>query len=336
MGIEAALIGGGLGLLGGAMSSNAASNAAAQSSAAQIEAARIAAEASKFKPIGTTTRFGSSQFGYDPSGNLTSAGYTMSPELKAQQDILMGRSGGALDLAGTNAGAGQGLFNLGAQYAATSPQEAAAQWMKQQQDILRPGQDQAYAALQQNLQNSGRGGLSIAQGGDLASANPEAAAYYNSLAKQQALLAGQATEMGQKQVFYGAGLMGTGIDLQSAAYNPYKTQFGLAQTLEGAAQQPLDLSSSLAGRTTAANQFGQTGLLAAQNAAATLNYNANKTSPWGTALAGAASNPQLISGIQNWMTPQATPTDMTGFQSPYTAPTYQVSQPTMGSGLWNY
>ena len=238
---------GGLALAGGLLSSASNRSAASQASDAQIRAAEIAAEASKFKPIGTTTRFGSSQFGYDPSGNLTSAGYTMSPELKAQQDLLMSGAGGALEQAGTNAAAGQGLFGLGAQYAATSPQEAAAQWLKSQNDLLRPGQDQAYAALQQNLQNTGRGGLSVAQGGDLAAANPEAAAYYNALAKQQALLASQATAEGRSGVNFGAGLMESGLGVQSTAYNPYKTMFGLSQTLEGAAQQPFGLSSELAG-----------------------------------------------------------------------------------------
>lgn len=306
---------GGLALAGGLLGSASQRSAASQASDAQIRAAEIAAEASKFKPIGTTTRFGSSQFGYDPSGNLTSAGYTMSPELKAQQDLLMSGAGGALDQAGMNAGAGQGLFNLGAQYAATSPQEAAAQWMKQQQAILQPAQDQTYAALQQQLQNTGRGGFSVAQGGGLAAANPEAAAYYNALAQQQERLAGQATQMGQQQAQYGAGLMGTGIDLQSAAYNPYKTMFGLSQTLEGAAQQPFGLSSELAGRTSSANQFGASGLMAAENAAATRNYGANATSPWATGAAALADNPQFVSGISNWLNPptQQGPVSMPGY-----------------------
>ena len=303
MGIEAALIGGGLGLLGSSMSASANRDAASQSAAAQVEAARIAAEASKFKPIGTTTRFGSSQFGYNPAGDLTSAGYTMSPELLAQQNQLMTGAGAALPQAGANAQAGQGLFNLGQQYSAINPQEAAAQWMKQQQAILQPGQDQTYAALQQQLQNTGRAGFSVAQGGGMQSANPELAAYYNSLAQQQAQLAGQATQMGQQQTTFGAGLMGTGLDLQSAAYNPYKTQFGLSQTLESAAQQPLDISSAMAGRTTAANQVGAQGLLAAQNSAAGLNYGANRSSGLGAGLTGLAGNQQLMQGLGNWLNP---------------------------------
>lgn len=301
--MPAAWIAGGTALVGGLLGGANSRQASSQAADAQVRAAEIAAEASKFKPVGTTTRFGSSNFGYDDKGNLTSAGYTMSPELKAQQDAIMAASGGALNQAGMNASAGQGLFGLGQQYAATDPQAAAAQWMQQQNALLQPGNDQAYAAVQQGLQNSGRSGLSIAQGGTLASANPELSAYYNSLAKQQALLASQATAEGRNQVNFGAGLMGTGIDLQSAAYNPYKTQFNLATGLESAAQAPLDISSQLAGRTTAANQYGATGLLNASNSAARLNYDANKTSPWATAITGLGSNQQFINGIQNWMTP---------------------------------
>lgn len=305
------LLGAGLGLLGSSMTASSNRDAAAQSAAAQVEAARIAAEASKFKPIGTTTRFGSSQFGYNDAGDLSSAGYTMSPELLAQQNQLMTGAGAALPQAGANAQAGQGLFNLGQQYSAINPQEAAAQWMKQQQAILQPGQDQTYAALQQQLQNTGRAGFSVAQGGGMQSANPELAAYYNSLAQQQNQLAGQATQMGQQQATFGAGLMGTGLDLQSAAYNPYKTQFGLAQTLESAAQQPLDISSAMAGRTTQANQLGAQGLLAAQNSAANLNYGANAGSGLGAGLTGLAGNQQLMAGLGNWLNP--TPVQDNGY-----------------------
>jgi hypothetical protein len=96
--------------------------------------------------------------------------------------------------------------------------------------------------------------------------------------------------------------MGTGIDLQSAAYNPYKTTFGLSQGLEEAAQQPFNLSSALAGRVSVGNTTGISGLMAANNSAAALNYNANRSSPLADSIISASRNPQLVSGIQNWMT----------------------------------
>ena len=94
MPFSAALVLGGANIVGGVMAGNAAKSAANTSAQAQLEAARIAADAARFRPIGTTTRFGSSQFGFDPTGQLTSAGYTVSPELQAYQNRLMGLAGG--------------------------------------------------------------------------------------------------------------------------------------------------------------------------------------------------------------------------------------------------
>ena len=90
MGLEAALVMGGASLLGGSMQSKAAGDAARQSAQAQLESARIAAEAAKFRPVGITSRYGTSNFQFGPDGYLTGAGYTVSPELKAYQDRLMG------------------------------------------------------------------------------------------------------------------------------------------------------------------------------------------------------------------------------------------------------
>lgn len=336
MAITAALIGGGASLLGGLLGGNSAQSAANTQAQAQLESARIAAEAAKFKPIGTTTRFGSSQFGYNDKGDLSSQGYTMSPELLAQQNQLMSGAGAALPQATTNAQAGQGLFNLGQQYSAINPQDAAAQWMKQQQAILQPGQDQTYAALQQQLQNTGRGGFSVAQGGNLQSANPELAAYYNSLANQQNQLAGQATQMGQQQTTFGAGLMGTGLDLQSAAYNPYKTQFGLAQTLESAAQQPLTLSAELGGRSATAGATTANALFQGGNLAAASQAKADAYNPYATGFTSLGSNQQFGQAISDWWKGTPTPTDMTGFQSQYAPVTYpSATGAPLGSGMWS-
>ena len=63
-------ISGGLSLIGGLMSSNATRDAAQTSADAQLESARLAAEAQKFRPVGVTTRFGSSNFQFDPNGYL--------------------------------------------------------------------------------------------------------------------------------------------------------------------------------------------------------------------------------------------------------------------------
>jgi hypothetical protein len=88
--LGAAAIGAGASLLGGSMQADATRDAARQSSQANLEAARLAAEAAKFRPVGITTRYGTSQFQFDPSGYVSGAGYTVAPELRAYQDRLQG------------------------------------------------------------------------------------------------------------------------------------------------------------------------------------------------------------------------------------------------------
>ena len=145
MPIAAATIMGGASLLGGAMQSKAAKSAAQESARAQLEAARIAAEAAKFRPVGVTTRYGSSQFQFNPQGYLTGAGYTVSPELKAYQDRLQALTEQGLTQAEQAQAqyqplstAATGLFGLGQQYLAQSPEQVAAQYMARQQDLLAP------------------------------------------------------------------------------------------------------------------------------------------------------------------------------------------------------
>ena len=91
--ILGSLIGGGLGLIGSGMQASAARSAARTAADANVAAARIAAEESRFRPVGITTRFGGSQFTYGKDGRVSGAGYTVSPELRAYQDRLMGLAG---------------------------------------------------------------------------------------------------------------------------------------------------------------------------------------------------------------------------------------------------
>ena len=303
MGIEAALIGGGASLLGGIMSGNAAEDAAQTSANAQLQAAQMAAEAQKFRPVGVTSRFGTSQFTMSPEGYVTGAGYNVAPDIAALRDRLLSQAGGqGVQTAEQAQAAQQQLFGLGQQYLAQSPQEAAQQWMASQQALLRPGRERAQAGLTQNLFNTGRGGLAVAQGGAMGAANPEQQALLNVQALQDLELATRAQEQGRAQTTFGAGLFGTGLDLASGGYNPLKTQFGLAQSLEQAGQAPLDIGAQLGGRSAQAGaNVGQTlfrgGLGAAQAMEA-----ANAYSPVGSALSGLGANRQLTQGLANWMT----------------------------------
>ncbi len=289
-----AVIGAGIGLLGSSMQANAAEDAAN----ANIRAAQIAAEAQKFRPVGVTTRFGTSQFTTDANGNVTNAGYNVAPDIAAMRDRLFSQAGGqGFQTAEQAQLAQQGLFNLGNQYLAQSPEAAAQQWMQAQQALLAPSRDQAQAGLTQNLFNTGRGGVAVAQGGGMGAANPEQQALLNAQAMQDLQLASQAQQQGRAQTQFGAGLFGTGLDIATAGYNPLKTQFGLGQTMESAGQGALDLGLNIGGRTTQGATNAANTIYNAQTAANA----ANAYSPFGATLAGAAGNQRLMSGISNWM-----------------------------------
>ena len=270
-----------LGYMGAKKQASAMESAAAQSAAAQTEAARIAADEARFRPIGITTRFGSSQFGYDPTtGRVSSAGYEVSPELKAYQDRIMALTGQGLGFAeqapGLYAplqGAATGLFNLGNQYLAESPQQAAERYISQQQELLAPSRERQFAQLQNRLFQTGRGGLAVGGTGErpsgaagLGAASPEMEAYYNALAQQDAQLAAQAMQAGQQQTAFGAGLFGTGAGMLgsygqglSGAYSPFATGLGTAGQIENLGMEPLTIGSALGGRV--ANPSGANALL---------------------------------------------------------------------------
>ena len=318
--MPAAIISGGLALAGGLFGGSSARRAAETQAAAQDRAAQLAAEEARFRPVGITTRFGSSQFQTDPQGRVSGASYTLDPQLRALQEQFLGMAGGGLSQAaqaqqqfaplgqaaqglfglgqqylgqpadqrlggiasqylgaqpdfgvgqigqrllgqgqdqqlvdiarqqfgavptdigtrgaeflrqgqdqqlvdiarqqlGPSAGA-QALTSLGQQYVAQSPQEAAQQFMSQQQNLLAPSRERQFAQLQNQLFQTGRGGLSVGATGErpsgaagLGAASPEMEAYYNALAQQDAGLAAQAQQAGQQQTAFGAGLLGQG------------------------------------------------------------------------------------------------------------------------------
>jgi hypothetical protein len=313
-----------LGFLGAQEQASATEAAANQSAAAQREAARMAAEAAKFRPVGITTRYGTSNFQFDPSGYLSGAGYNVSPELKAYQDRLMGLTGGALTQAEQAqqqyqplSQAATGLFGLGQQYLAQSPEQVAQKYMQQQQDLLAPSRERQYAQLQNQLFQQGRGGLSVGAtsarpsgAAGLGATTPEMEAYYNAMAQQDAQLAAQAQQAGQQNVAFGTGLFGTGANLlgqyqagQVGALSPFTTYLGAGQTIESLGQQPLDIGAQLGGKTaTAGGNVGQALLTGGMNAALTQQQAAG-ISPQANLYSSLANNPQLRAGIQNYFNP---------------------------------
>ena len=301
MGWEAAAIMGGTSLLGGVLGGRSASKAASTQAAAQIEAARIAADAQRFKPVGITTAFGSSNFGFGPDGNLNSAGYELSPEMAAQRDAFLSQAQNqGMGLADQAGQAGQGLFNLGQGYLAQTPEQAGQQYIAAQQALLAPGQEQQLAGIRNNQFQRGTSGLAVGatDAGGMGASNPELQAYYNSLQNTNLNLAAQAQAEGRAQTNFGSGLLSGGLGLVSEGYNPYKTQFGLGQSLEAAGQDAFNMSSALGGRQAQAGaNVGQT-LQAGGNAAANSMYSANSYNPYAAALSGLGQNKDFASGIQ--------------------------------------
>jgi hypothetical protein len=317
MPITAALIGGGASLLGGLFGGNSAKRAAQTQADAQMRAAQLAADEAKFRPVGVTTRFGQSQFQTDPTtGRVTGAGYTLSPEMKAMQDRFLGLAGGGLTQAegaqqqfAPLQGAASGLFNLGQQYLAQSPQEAAQQYMAKQQELLAPSRERQYGALQNQLFQTGRGGLSVGATGarpsgaaGLGASNPETEAYYNAMAQQDAQLAANAMQAGQQQTAFGAGLFGTGGNLltqgyqgQAGALAPYQAYLSGATGLEQLGQNPLDIGAGIGAKV--ANPTGSQALYGGgMNAAQSMGM-ANAYNPFATALVGASQNKDFTNAL---------------------------------------
>ena len=341
--------------------SNTQQNIANQTAAT----AQQAAEAAAFRPVGITSRFGTSGFQYDPSGRLTGAGYQVAPDIAAQREALLGMSGGALSQAAQAQQAtqpaqqaAQSLFGLGGQFLPTSTatqaspeamayaqrlqqlggqvtpssydtSAAAQQYMQQQQALLAPGQEQQLAGIRNQLQQTGRGGLATGatMAGGRGATNPEMAAYYNSLAQQNAALGANANAIARQQqqqditfgtglmgqgvqaqqsaeelarqrmlsnLSTGAGLFGTGINLmnagygsQTAALSPYTAYLGGATTLEGLGQQPLTTGTAL-GSSTAATGAQQGQLLNTGQSQANLALQ-NKAAGNAAALQGAVA-----------------------------------------------
>lgn len=259
----------GAGLLGSSMAGRSAERAARTSADAQLEAARIAAEEQRFRPVGVSTRFGTSQFTFD-GGRLSGASYTASPEIRALQDrlsALYGTSLGQAEEAQAAAmplqAAGRRLFGLGEQYLAESPEAARNRFMREQQALLEPSRMREEARLGAGAFGRGRAGLNVG-----ATGQPELFALAQARREQDLALAAQAEQAAQQRIGFGTSLFGTGANLYGTSYQmpvqalaPFQTQFGISQLLEQAAQQPLDIGAQLGGRTATAGQAAGQSLL---------------------------------------------------------------------------
>jgi hypothetical protein len=296
---------------GSLVQSQESKDAALKAATDITKATQTGVEASQFRPVGMTTRFGTSNYTYDPvTGRMTSAGYQLSPEAKNAQDRLVRLAESGLQQAEGARGqfaplqtGAQNLFGLGNQYISQSPQDVAQNYINQQMQLLQPSREMELANLQNRLQQQGRAGLSVAQGGSLGATTPELQALYNARAQQELQLAANAQQAGQQNVLFGAGLLGQGATAmgnyyggQQAAYSPYTTALGQVQALEGAAQQPLQMGANLAQQaSTAGYRAGSLGV-EGQKLASVFNTGANATYNPYAGLLTAAGNPNSMFG----------------------------------------
>jgi len=270
------LLQGGLQTAGGLMQTQASKDAALKAQQDLLAATGSATTGSQFRPVGVTTRFGSSQFNIDPAtGQLVSAGYTAAPEITSAQNQLL---------------------NLGASYLAQTPEQVAQNYLSKQYDLLDPSRQRQLASIRNQNFQTGRGGLSVGSTGlrpsgaqGLMGSNPELEAYYNALAQQDAQLAAGAQTAGQQQVLYGAGLFGQAGNLESMAQQPFTLGTGLGTSISGAGANA-----------------GRLGLTGTSLAAGYGTSPAATTSP-GAYIASGLGSPTstLGAGLANWLTSNA-------------------------------
>lgn len=226
---------------------------------AQRQAALQGAQISAFRPVGMTTRFGTSQFGMEEVGGVprvTSASYEVSPELRAIQDALFGLTGGAVgtaqeaQMAAQPLGAAaQRLFDLGGGYLATSPEQARQQYITEQMAVLDPIRQREEQRLASSVFGRGRAGLNV---GDIG--QPELFALASARRSQDLQLAAQAEQAAQQRAQFGAGLFGTGAQtlgqqyaIPTQALGPVQSLLGTVGTIENLGQQPFQLGLQVGG-----------------------------------------------------------------------------------------
>lgn len=286
---------------------------AGAAAAQQRQAARESAGIAAFRPVGMTTRFGTSQFTrtVDPTTGvpyISAADYTAAPELAGLQDRLFGRFAPTLTQAEQMAGqyapltpAAQRLFGLGEQYLATSPEQAAQDYIASQQALLAPSRAAQLSQVRGRLFGAGRGGLGVQTGTGSAPTSPELQALFNAQAQQDLQLAAQAQQAAQQRLQFGAGLFGTGAGLlgtqvggEAGAFAPLEAQLGLAGQIEQMAMQPYQLGIQLGqaqqpGQTAGAQMYGQGMQQAAATEFAGRQAQLNRQSQFLSSLIGAGA-----------------------------------------------
>lgn len=297
------LVGGVVSGIGGLLGSRSASKAAKATANAQMEAAKLAAEQARFKPIGVTNAFGSSNFATDASGNLTSAGYTVNPQLAALRDQLLGLAGGT-NLAGSQNAlqqAQQGLFST---VAGSGDIGGATQRLFQQrQNLMAPQRERDLSQLRNQIFQGGRSGLSVGgtTAGGFAAANPEMQAFFNAQRQADDALLAQSEQDARKYRADDLSTFGGLFGLQNQSIAPLLGLLQGAQGIEGIGRSAYEDSLKLG--QLQQNQASANALLTgSNNAANTSLVGANLKNAGLQGLFNTAGN--IFSGLPNpWIKP---------------------------------
>jgi len=325
--------------VGGYMASQSASDAAeAQANALREQGAlqyqraqEAAGRVPEFKPVTVTSMFGTPEYTYDESGRLTGVSSTAAPWLSPlqtqgqtmagqyqalQQQALTNKAG--YDASNRAFTAGQDLYGRALQAMPTSynTTQATQDYYNQMQGLVAADRERQLASTRNNLFQRGRQGLAMGAtqaGGELAT-NPEMAAYYNAIAKQDAALALDAKSRAladlQAQQNMGLGLFTAGgaqTTLGGNALNQYYTNLAASQVpfttgmsqlsaLESMQNQPITLGMGYGSTVTSqANQIADAYMraagagAAANTAAINAQYQADAANPWASLLIGGGT-----------------------------------------------
>ena len=337
--VTAVAAGTALSAYGASQANQTASEAAGQKAAEQREAAAAryyalqqaglqAQQLGAFKPVTVTSMFGTPNYTYDAYGRLTSATSTAAPWLQnvqtATQGMLPGFTTEAQRAAGDTRmltaadkayGVGNTYYNLAQQALPTSYDVAdkTQEYYNRMQQMVAPEREQQLASTRNKLYQTGRQGIAVGatspDAGGMLATNPEMAAYYNALAKQDLELANTAEQRaranlqqdistGTNLYQQGTGMFGTSADLQNtqyknwlAAQTPITGTLGNLQTYEGLQYAPVTAGFEYGKPVTAGAQYGadkifqaanmgSEALMGGINKAADTMYAANASDPW--------------------------------------------------------
>lgn len=242
-----------------------------QAARSQEAMGRAAAEESRFRPIGVTNAFGSSNFQFDPStGRLSGASYDLNPQLAALRDQFMGMAGNN-NLGQAQQAFQQGQAGLFGNIANAGDIQGQTQSLyNQRQALMAPGREQALSDLRNQSFQAGRSGLSVGgtNAGGYAAANPEMQAFYNAQRQQDNQMMAGAEQDARNYRANDLQTLGGLFGLQQQSLAPTMGYLQGAQGVEGIGKDAFNTSLQLGQanqNTTGANALYNAGSAAAQS-----------------------------------------------------------------------